>query len=102
METMTYELLGNIPHSEMTGIDFVRIEMLRNERSPLAVVWYRMKGGTEERGARIDLDKQVFLDDFGSFERAALNAEAQLIVHFVHLHVTARGTAAPHTRSSFC
>jgi hypothetical protein len=88
METIAYELRGMIPHSEITGVDFIRVELLRRERSPLAVVWYKMQGSTEERGARIDLDKQVFLDDFGSFDRGTLNAEAQLIVHLVYSHMT--------------
>jgi hypothetical protein len=72
----------------LTGIDFVRLEFLRSEPSPLALVWYRMPDSTEERGARIDLQKQVFLDDFGPFERGKLNAEAQLIVHLVHSYAT--------------
>jgi hypothetical protein len=83
MNTATFDLHNVIPHSEGTDIDFVRIEMLRGEYSPLAVVWYRTPDQPEPTGARIDLQKQAFLDDFGSVDRAMLNAEAKLIVHFV-------------------
>jgi hypothetical protein len=86
MEKLTYFLTGVIPHSEMTGVDFTRIEMLEYETSPLALVWYRTFRDPAERGARIDLQKQVFLDDFesGTIDRNAFAAEAHLIVQFVH------------------
>ena len=88
METITYELRGVIPHSTLTGVDFQRIEMPAHEYLPLALVWYTLRGETEERGSRIDLDKQVFLDSFGEFENSGFNAEAQLVVQFVRSCVT--------------
>jgi hypothetical protein len=84
METTSYQLIGVVPHSNTTGIDFIRLEMPKYESSSLAVVWYRLSKSSEERGARIDLQKQVFLDDFENFDRGSLNAEARLIVQFVH------------------
>jgi hypothetical protein len=85
METDIYYLAGRVPDSKVAGIHFVRLEMPRSaESSPLALVWYTSSGNTEERGSRIDLQKQVFLDDFDDYDRASLEAEAKLIVRFVH------------------
>jgi hypothetical protein len=84
MDTITYELGALVPHSETTGVDFVRLEMSKYEHSPLALVWYTTAANPRERGARIDLQKQAFLDDFDDINRGSLNAEARLIVQFVH------------------
>jgi hypothetical protein len=83
METVIYELAGRVPDSKAAGIHFVRLEMPA-ESSPLALVWYTSSGNAEERGSRIDLQKQVFLDDFDDYDRASLDAEAKLIVRLVH------------------
>ncbi len=84
METVIYELAGRVPDSKAAGIHFVRLEMPRFESSPLALVWYTSSGNAEEHGSRIDLQEQVFLDDFDDYDRASLDAEAKLIVRLVH------------------
>lgn len=83
METVTYGLEGVIPSSK-AKVEFLRIELLKNEASPLATVWFRGPDDTHERGARIDLQKQIFLDDFGKVSRSELMAEARLIVSFLY------------------
>ena len=83
METVNHTLRGVLPHPK-TGVDFVRLEMLKKESSPIALVWYKTSHETKEKGARIDLDKQVFLDDFGTVDRGAFANEARLIVRFLH------------------
>jgi hypothetical protein len=91
METISYPLHGAVPPSETSGVNFIRIELLRHESSPLAVVWYTVRNEARERGARFDLQKQIFLDDIGDIDRSELSAEAHLIV--AHLFV-ARNYAA--------
>jgi hypothetical protein len=83
METISYPLHGVVPHSEINRVEFTRIEVLKHESSPLAVVWYRVGEEPREKGARIDLQKQAFLDDIGDTDRTELSAQAHLIVaHF--------------------
>jgi hypothetical protein len=84
MDTVIYELAGRVPDSKMAGIHFVRLEMARFESSPLALVWYTSSENAEERGSRIDLQKQAFLDDFDQYDRGSLDAEAKLIVQLVN------------------
>lgn len=93
METIRYELRDIVPHSQSTGVDFVRLEMPR-ESSPLALVWYTNATTSEERGSRIDLHKQAFLDDFGNVDRSLLSAEAKLIVNFVNSRITSQRAGA--------
>ena len=58
-----------LPEYKLSGIAFNRIELLEEEASPLALVWYTGLGGTRgESAARIDIQKQVFLDDFGTVD----------------------------------
>ena len=64
---------------KQSGFNFLRIERL-DEHSPLALVWYTLAGNDKEIGARIDLHKQVFLDEFGVHDRAKLAHAAALIV----------------------
>ena len=67
------------------GFEFRRIELMEEEGSPLALVWYTtLRDPREEIGARIDLQKQVFLDDFGNLDRSKFNFAAQQIVLLVH------------------
>jgi hypothetical protein len=59
--------------------------MAKSEYLPLAVVWYTTPGNpAAQRGARIDLQKQIFLDDFAQFDRSSFSHEARQIVAFVH------------------
>lgn len=82
--TVKYNLRAVVPESQL-GVAFVDIEMLTAEDSPLAVVWYTTgQEPFKEKGARIDLEKQAFLDDFGTVSREQLRATARLIVKFVH------------------
>ncbi len=94
METVGYELRGVVPPSS-TGIRFVRLEMTRGEFSPLALVWYTLPSDTQERGARIDLQKQIFIDDFGENDRGSFGAEARLIVSFLNSSVGNRAMMTP-------
>lgn len=85
MNTIIYALGSVIPPSRhATGIHFVQLEMMQSEYSPLAVVWYTVDGEAELRGARIDLQKRAFLDDFGPNDRSGFGAEARLIVDFLN------------------
>ena len=81
-------LEGVMPEYEGTGFEFHRIEMMEDEGSPLALVWYTTLGQhpRKELAARIDLQKQVFLDDFGNIDRAKFDLAARQIVLFVHGH----------------
>lgn len=92
METTTYELGAVVPFSVTTGVRFIRLEMARNEFFPLAIVWYTSNVNPSEQGARIDLQKQVFLDDPGGTDRSTFGAEAALIVAFLHARATERAT----------
>jgi hypothetical protein len=98
METITYELAGLVPESNSegiraAGIKFVRLEMAI-ESSPLALVWYTVSGSAAVRGSRIDLEKQVFLDNFGDCDRGSLNAEAKWIVRYVNSTRSTRAMAS--------
>ncbi len=88
METIIYDLSSRVPASKAAGIHFVRLEMPVFESSPLALVWYMSSGNVQERGSRIDLQKQVFLDDLDNHDRASFDAEAKLIVQLVNSLVT--------------
>ena len=74
-----------LPDYAQTGFEFRRIELVEEEGFPLGLVWYtRSRDPQAETGARIDLQKQVFLDDFGDEDRSKFNAAAQEIVLFLH------------------
>jgi len=94
METQTYDLSEVIPISLATGVRFVRLEVPKYESLPLGLVWYTIWDTHEERGARIDLQKQAFLDDFGEIDRSELNAEAKLVVNFMASLATRQAIAA--------
>jgi hypothetical protein len=83
METLTYDLSEIVPISLATGVKFARLEIPKYESLALGLVWYTIWDEHQERGARIDLQKQAFLDDFGEIERGKLNAEARLVVNFI-------------------
>ena len=83
METISYDLQGVVPMSMATGVKITRLEIPKHGNTPLVLVWYTVWDDLQERGARIDLHKQVFLDDFGDIDRANLNAEARLVVNFM-------------------
>ena len=74
-----------IPEFVPAGFDFRRIEMLDEEDAPIALVWYASSPNSpKEWGARIDLHKQAFLDDFvGDVDRLELRDCARKIVLFV-------------------
>lgn len=98
MNTVTYALGGLVPVSESTGVRFVRLEMAESEYSPLALVWYLLPNDNAEHGARLDLQKRVFLDGFGPSGPGTFGAEAQLIVTFLNSaggHRVARETGRP-------
>jgi hypothetical protein len=70
-----------------SGLNFLRIERL-DEDSPLALVWYTLAGSDKEIGARIDLHKQAFLDEFGVHDRAEMAPAARLIVEHLQSQST--------------
>jgi len=94
METVKHELMHAVPPSVSTGVTFVSLEQAVSESLPLALVWYTTRDNSTPRAARIDIDKQVFLDDFGPIDRSALVNEAELIVNFLSALDT-RHTFAP-------
>ena len=70
-----------LPEHVQAGFEFRRIELLDEEGFPLGLVWYKdPKDPKPESGARIDLHKQCFLDDFGSVDRLTLKPAAEQIV----------------------
>ena len=74
-----------LPEHVRAGLDFKRIELMEEDSSPLALVWYTtLSDPHREIGARIDLDKQAFLDDFGSHDRLEFRPAARQIVEFLH------------------
>ena len=79
-----------------SGFDFRRIEMLDEDGSPIALVWYGSTPSSDkEWGARIDLQKQVFLDDFvGDVDRLQLRDCARKIVQFIYQQGSPRSFAA--------
>lgn len=89
MEIVSYQLHGVVPSSVSAGVEFRRLEMARHGASPLAIVWYAAPGGGEA-GARLDLDKEAFLDDFGETGREALALAAHKISEFAYSVATSR------------
>jgi hypothetical protein len=83
METISYDLRGVVPTSTATGVKITRLEIPKYEATPIVMVWYTIWDDREERGARIDLHKQIFLDNFGDVDKSHLNAEARLVVNFM-------------------
>lgn len=94
METVKHDLAQAVPPSVSTGVTFVSLEQAVSESLPLALVWYTTRDNSQQRAARIDIDKQVFLDDFGPVDRSLLTNEAELIVNFLSALDT-RYTFAP-------
>ena len=82
METVTYDLRGVLPGS-FANVEFLRIEVPKSEPIPLALVWFNTPDNPRERGVRIDLQKQIFLDDFGALGRDSLRNQAREIVEFL-------------------
>ncbi len=82
METVTYDLRGVLPGSS-AKVEFLRIEVPKSEPIPLALVWFNTPDNPEERGVRIDLQKQIFLDNFGAVDRESLRNRAREIVDFL-------------------
>ena len=80
------------------GLKFLRVELSDEESAPIGVVWCQELPGGPERGARIDLQKQTFLDDFGSYDRAKLGPAARTIVS--HLRRKA-GRGVPSAQTAF-
>jgi hypothetical protein len=83
METISYDLQAMVPMSTATGVKITRLEIPKYGATPLVMVWYTIWDDRQERGARIDLHKQVFLDNFGDIDKSNLNAEARLVVNFM-------------------
>lgn len=94
METLSYDLADAVPRSA-TGVRLTRLEMAKDVSLPLALVWFTTWTDQQERGARIDLQKQAFLDDFGDVGRELMRGEAEMIVSFLSsLSTRQRVTAA--------
>ncbi|MDQ2711697.1 MAG: hypothetical protein M3Y72_01980 [Acidobacteriota bacterium] len=94
METVTYDLRGVLPDS-FADVEFLRLELPKSKPIPLGLVWFTTPDSQEERGARIDLQKQVFLDDFGLASRESLCNQARMIVEFSRVHRLARKILTP-------
>ncbi len=85
MTTVSVSLKDVLPEHMRAGFDFKRIELMDDDSSPLALVWYTTSNDpTSEIGARLDLDKQAFLDDFGMHDRLEFRPAARQIVEFLH------------------
>jgi len=86
-----------VPELVPAGFDFRRIEMLDEEAAPIALVWYATAPNSpKEWGARIDLHKQAFLDDFaGNVDRLQLRDCARKIAFFVYQQSIPRSFAMP-------
>ena len=85
MTTVNVSLNEILRDHAQAGFDFKRIELLDDDVSPLAVVWYTTPSDPNmEIGARIDLDKQAFLDDFGTHDRLEFRPAAREIVEFLY------------------
>ena len=83
METRSYDLSLELSKPSHKGVRFLRIEMAGAGFSPLALVWYELPDHSyREHGARIDLQKQVFLDDLNGISRELYEEEARAIVAF--------------------
>ena len=79
----TIDLKGHVPSS--TSIEFLCAEISAEYYTPFAIIRYSLQGEEQEDGLRLDLDKQVFLDDhFEEQEKKELLKEtAPKIVEFL-------------------
>lgn len=64
--------------------DLINVEVAQYSRLPLVVVWYRESASGSTKGARLDIEKRVFLDHFSSEteERRTANAISDLVNDF--------------------
>ncbi|MCZ6681531.1 MAG: hypothetical protein O7E52_30320 [Candidatus Poribacteria bacterium] len=58
----TIDLKGRVPGAY--SIEFLGAEMSEEYYVPFAIIRYSLQGVEQEDGFRLDLDKQVFLDDY--------------------------------------
>ena len=85
MTTVSVSLKEILRDHARAGFDFKRIELMDDDVSPLALVWYTtLSDPGKEIGARIDLDKEAFLDDFGTHDRLEFRPAAREIVEFLY------------------
>ena len=57
---ITIDLKDRIEGGE--SIEFLRAETSATMNTPFVIVWYALDGKEQDLGLRLDLDKQVFLD----------------------------------------
>ena len=81
-DVISIDLRDAIP--KRGAIQFVRAEVPRHSRSSLALVRYSRRGVEQTSGRRLDLDKQVFLDQIAGdpeAEAAFKWAAPQIVSH---------------------
>lgn len=76
------------------AIQFVRVEMPESPRPTLALVRYARSGVEQPTGARLDLDKRVFIDHFEGHPEvdAAFNSAALEIASHVSAKLRQRAS----------
>jgi hypothetical protein len=66
------------------GIELFAAEISKDYPYPLVLVWYSINGKKKEKGLRLDLDKEVFLDHLHDEEKdAAIQALAPRVAEYV-------------------
>jgi hypothetical protein len=60
-EFRSIDLKGRVPGND--AIEFLSAEVSAEYYLPFAIIRYALEGEEQEDGLRLDLDKQVFLDD---------------------------------------